>query len=157
MITLTSVDHIGAPPARVWNFLTNLHKGDTYLSWHPIDHKAFQLLSGDGQTVGSTFVATEMLGSKKFSLHYRLNRMRPQSYLEYGAAGILRPLRLASGSFTLEPSGTGHTKLIARVNIGYKLPIVDWLARMLVDTDALAKHMKEEGHYLNRALTTREG
>lgn len=157
MITLTSVDHVSAPREKVWRFLTSLHQGNNYLHWHPIDHKDFRLLSGDGQTVGSAFVAIEMLGDKRFSLHYRLNRIKPGRYLEYGAAGVLRPLRLASGSFELEPYGDAHTKLIARVHIGYKVPVIDWLARRFVDIDALAKHMKEEGHYLNRALTTKEG
>lgn len=157
MITLTSVDHVSAPPEKVWRFLTSLHQGNTYLRWHPNDHIDFRLLSGDGQTVGSTFVATEMLGNKRFNLHYRLNCMKPGRYLEYGAAGVLRLLRLASGSFELKPHGNAHTKLIAKVHIGYKVPIVDWLARRFVDMDALAKHMQEEGYYLNRALTIKEG
>ena len=154
MITLTSIDHVSAPPERVWHFLTHLHEGDTYLRWHPTDHKAFRLLGGDGQTVGSTFNAVEMLGGKKFSLKYRLNRTEPQKYLEYGAAGLLRPLRLVTGTFTLKPSGDNQTELVARVHIGYKLPVVDWLVRAFVDTAAITKHMNEEGQYLNKTLST---
>jgi len=157
MITLTSVDQVNAPPERVWQFLTRLHESDTYLQWHPADHKAFRLLIGDGQTVGSTFNAVEMLGGKKFSLSYRLNRAKPQKYLEYGASGLLRPLRLVTATFTLKPSGDQQTELTARVHIGYKLPVIDWLIRLFVNPSAIQKHMAEEGRYLNGALTTKEG
>ena len=153
MITLTSIDHVSAPPERVWHFLTHLHEGDTYLRWHPADHKAFRLLGGDGQTVGSTFNAVEMLGGKKFSLNYRLNRAESQRYLEYGAAGLLRPLRLVTGIFTLKPFGGDQTELVAQVHIGYKLPVIDWLVRAFVNTAAITKHMNEEGQYLNQALS----
>lgn len=154
MVTLTSVDHIDAPAERVWHFLTHLHEDDTYLRWHPKDHRAFRLLSGDGETVGSTFNAVEILGGKKFSLNYRLNRAESQKYLEYGAAGLLRPLHLASGSFELKPSGDNQTELVAKVHIGYKLPVIDWLIRIFVNPAAIAKHMNEEGQYLNKTLST---
>jgi hypothetical protein len=157
MITLTSVDHVNAPPEKVWHFLTHLHEGGTYLRWHPTDHKAFKLLSGDGKTVGSTFKAVEVLGDKKFSLNYRLNRVEPQKYLEYGAAGLLRPFQLATGSFTLKPFDDNHTELIAKVYIGYALPVIDWLIRVFVNPAVIGKHMDEEGHYLNKTLTTKEG
>ncbi len=153
MITLTSVDHVNAAPEKVWYFLTHLHEGDTYLRWHPADHKAFRLLSGDGKTVGSTFNAVEMLGGKKFSLKYRLKRAEPQKYLEYGAAGVLRPLRLATGTFTLKPSGDNQTELVAKVHIGYELPALDWLVRKVINLAAIEKHMDEEGYYLNQTLS----
>lgn len=152
MVTLTSVDYIGAPAERVWHFLTHLHEGDTYLRWHPKDHKAFRLLSGDGETVGSTFNAVEMLGGKKFSLKYQLDKAKPRQYLGYSAGGLLRPLRLASGSFTIKPVSAKHTKLTAVVNIGYRLPVLDWFVRKTVNLAAIEKHMDEEGHYLNMAL-----
>lgn len=152
MITLTSVDHIDAPPEQVWHFLTHLHEGDTYLSWHPADHKAFRLLGGDGKTVGSTFNAVEVLGGKRFSLTYRLNRAEPQHYLEYGAAGWLRPLSIASGSFTIKPLEKNKTELVAKVHIGYRLPIIDWLVPVFANTAAITRHMNEEGRYINEVL-----
>ncbi len=152
MITLTVIDHVSAPPEWVWHFLTHLHEGDTYLRWHPKDHKAFRLLGGDGETVGSTFNAVEVLGSKRFSLKYRLDRTERLRYLEYSASGLLRPLRLATGTFTLQPSGNDQTELRANVHIGYRLPIMDWLIRKIIDTEAIKKHMHEEGYYLNKAL-----
>jgi hypothetical protein len=154
MVTLTSIDRVNAPSERVWHFLTHLHEGDTYMRWHPIDHKAFRLLSGDGQTVGSTFNAVETLGGKKFNLRYRLNRAEPLKYLEYGAVGLWRPLRIARGSFMLKPSGSNQTELVAQVLIGYKIPILDWVIRVLVNTGAITKHMNEEGYYLNETLST---
>ena len=95
----------------------------------------------------------ETLGGKTFSLKYRLNRTEPEKYLEYGASGLLRPLRLASGSFTIEPFGS-HTKLVAQVHIGYKLPVIDWLVRAFVNPAAIRQHMIEEGQNLNKALST---
>jgi len=157
VITLTSVKQINASPEKVWHFLTHLHESDAYKQWHPKDHIAFRLRRGDGQSVGSTFTAVEMLGRKKFSLNYRLSHAEPQQYLAYGATGLLRPLNLASGSFTLAPISKNQTEFVAKIHIGYTLPIIDWLVHMFVDIKALTKHMDEEGEYLNQALKTKEG
>lgn len=153
VIVLTSVDHINAPPDRVWQFLTRLHEADNYLRWHPKDHKDFKLLRGDGRTIGSTFEAVEILGDKTFHLRYRLNRTEPLKHLEYGASGLLRPLHLVSASFALKLQDETRTKLIATIRMGYKLPIFDWLIPIFANTDAIQKHMNEEGYYLNQALT----
>lgn len=153
MITLSSVEQVNAPPEQIWHFLTHLHENNAYLSWHPRDHKSFKLLRGDGETVGSTFRAVEVLGGRKLSLTYRLNRTESQKYLEYGAAGWLRPLQLVIAAFALEPVCTNRTKLMAQVRIGYKLPIMDRLIRALINVPAINKHMNEEGYYINIALS----
>jgi len=109
-----SIDHVNTAPEKIWHFLTHLHEGDTYLRWRPTDHKAFKILHGDSQTVGSTFNAVEMIGGKRFSLKYRVNRVEPQKY-------------------------------------------IGWLIRRNVNLPAINKYMDEEGYYLNKALTTKEG
>ncbi len=159
MVTLTSVDHINASAERIWHFLTHLHEGSNYQRWHPTEHITWQLRSGDGETVGSTYYFAEMIGSKKLAFRFRLEEAERFKYLEYGASGPLRPLHIVTATFELKPLSRNKTELVAKVTIGYKLPIigsiVDWVARNMYDMTAITQHMNEEGYYLNEALTTK--
>lgn len=161
MITLTSVDHVSAPPEKVWHFLTHLHEGDNYQKWHPAEHIIWQLQAGDPETVGSTYYFAETLGGKKLASGFRLDKAVRSKYLEYGATGLLRPLHIVSATFALKEINMAKTELVAKVHIGYTMPIVgpfvDWIARKSYDMAAIQKHMAEEGYYLNGVLTTKEG
>lgn len=159
MITLTSTDHIHASPEQVWNFFTRLHEDDTYMRWHPVDHISWTLLNGDSEKVGSTYHFAEMIGGKKLASKFRLNKVERLKYLEYGVAGLLRPLNPVTATFTLIPQGKAKIDLIAKVQIGYTIPIigniVDWIARRCYDMTAVRQHMQEEGKYLNQALNSK--
>lgn len=156
MIILTSIDRINASPERVWHFLTHLHEGDRYHKWHPVEHITWQLKSGDSESVGSTYYFAEMIGNKKLAAGFRLNKVEKGSYLEYGSSGLPLPSDIVIITFELKPLGKDKTELIAKVRIGYNLPvvgsIVDWIARKLYDMAAVKRHMQEEGSYLNKAL-----
>lgn len=160
MITLTSIDHINASPEQVWHFLTHLHEDGAYKQWHPVEHIIWKQLGGDGETVGSTYHFAEMIGGKKLESGFRLDKAERLEYLEYGASGVLRPLRIVTATFDLKPLAQNKTELTAQVNIGYNLPIIgaviDWIARKTYDMTAVATHMREEGQYLDKALSEKK-
>jgi hypothetical protein len=152
VIVLRANTVIDASPDSIWHFLTHLHEQNNYQHWHPANHQSFALLQGDGETVGSVFRAVELLGGKRFRLTYRLVKMERLMYLEYSATGLVGLLHPVLATFVLKPLSNDKTEFVAEVRVGYKLPVIDWLARKSVNLAAISKHMDEEGRYLNQAL-----
>jgi carbon monoxide dehydrogenase subunit G len=135
---------IDAPPAEVWEWLSNM--ADRYTEWHP-DHVSADWVRGEPNRIGSRFEAVEYLAGHREKLRFELTEVEPPHAMEYhilGAHSILIP----RGRFLVLPAGTGcEFRAEIDIRLGFLLKRI--LRRRI---DALRRHMREEGLYLKRLL-----
>lgn len=156
MIHMThSIAIIGISPNDCWETLTAMNLGRNYLQWHPVDHRWFKLLKGDGKQVGSELRFCEEIAGKELIMSIAVTAARKDNYIEYGLAFPFSILHLGKQRFQFEQKG-GSTVFTSELILGYKVPIAaqvgDWLIGKFFHLEAISKHIEEEGSYFSEMV-----
>jgi len=127
-----------------------------YKEWHPKDHLAFDVLSGEDELhEGSVARAAERLGSFTLLFTFKITRVKADRELEWRATLPYRLINL-HGKFMLEERD-GTTEVTATACYGWPVPLLgrclDWIVESFFLKKALiTKHMREEGKYMRAAI-----
>lgn len=145
---------INASSEKVYYFLT--HIDTLYKKWHPKDHVFCHGIHGSLNKKRSIVHFFEWIGGFPLYLIAQTTKVEENHFLEYTPVFPFSLLRLGTGSFTIEKISNNKVKLIARADGGYNAPIVgpslDFIAKKLINFDAIRKHMKEEGENIKKYL-----
>lgn len=158
MITILEDSRVAASAERIWEFLVQLDPV-RYKAWHPVDHLDFrrQTEAVDDVGIGQRVYFKERIGKRVFRFSCVVVRSVPGTYVEFAPTGLARALRLGRGFFTLTPVGD-QAMVEAVVELGWDLPgigaMLDRLARVVLDVDALRRHMSEEAEFLEIYLAS---
>ncbi len=154
MITLKDSIEIAAGAEDVFKLLVRyLTTGEAYRSWHP-EHVELQWVKGEPVQEGSIMHAREYLQGHLHKLEYRVTKIVPNELIVYRP---LFPLSIiATGNiFKIEAKGKNRCVFSAEGYIRFPL----WLFKKIHKSHegkllASAKHMKEEGENIKKAVET---
>ena len=152
MITLKDSIEINGSAEKVFmqlaRYLTN---GESYKSWHP-EHVELQWIKGDPLQEGSILYVEEYLQGYLHKFKFRITRIVPDKLIAYRP---LFPLSvIATGNaFSIESKEESRCTFTAEGHIRFPL----WLFKKVHKSHegkliASAKHMKEEGENIKKAV-----
>ena len=151
-ITIQDSIEIKTTPEKIFDFLTHLHEGDNYKTWHPDDHVIIRWIQGKPWQEGSVVYGEEYIHGKLHKLKFLISKVVPNKTIEYTPASRLLRIYFPKNTFAIEQVGdtcvfTATTTLrigrLAKIFAGKKLEY---------GLSCVKKHMKEEGENLKSIL-----
>ncbi len=153
MITIKEETIINVSPESIFNFLTRIDS--LYKTWHPKDHVFCNVIYKDLNEHGCVFHFFEKVGGFPLYLIVRVSKIERNEYIEYKPIFPLSIFNLGMGSFTIERTSDKLSKLTARVEYGNRIALLDKIFQLFVKTEAIRKHLKEEGQNLKIYLESK--
>lgn len=134
MKTITTTIHINAPPATVWQVLTDL---PAYPQWNPLfPEAAGQIAEGDRLTL-----KTVLAGGRTMTVKPTILTVRPEAELRWSAG--IPGLIGGEHAFTLTPTGAGTELVQSETFRGILVPLSGkTLASAQTSYETLNKELK---------------
>ncbi len=151
MIHMKDTIEVKAPPEKVYAWLLQrMTNAESYKEWHP-DHVDLKWIKGPPMAEGSIIYAEEYLHGELHKLKFRITKVVPNQKIEYQS---LFPLSLLApgNQFLIQATPEGCV-----FTASGSLRIPEWLFKKMHKKhehklEATARHMKEEGENLKKAV-----
>lgn len=153
MISIKEETIIEASPENIFNFLSRIDS--LYKVWHPKDHVFCNVIYKDLNELGCVFHFLEKVGGFPLYLIVRVSKIERNEYIEFKPIFPLSMFNLGMGSFAIERVSDKLSKLTARVEYGNRFALLDKIFQLFVKTEALRKHIQEEGENLKKYLESK--
>ena len=153
MISIKEETIIEANPENIFNFLSRIDS--LYKVWHPKDHIFCKTLYKDLNERGCIFHFLEIIGGFPLYLILTVSKLKKNEFIEYKPIFPLSIFNLGMGSFAIERISDKLSKLTARVEYGNHFALLDKIFQLFVKTEAMRKHIQEEGQNLKKYLESK--
>ena len=149
MITIKEETIIEASPENIFNFLSRIDS--LYKVWHPKDHIFCRTIHKDLNDLGCVFHFLETIGGFPLYLIVRVTKIKMNEYIEYKPIFSSSRFNFGMGNFTIERISDNLSKLTACVEYGNDFGLLDKIFQLFVKTDAIRKHIQDEGQNIKRS------
>jgi len=153
MITIKEETIIETSPEAIFNFLSRIDS--FYKTWHPKDHIFCKSIYRDLNERGCLFHFLETIGGFPLYLILTVSKIKKNEYIEYRPVFPISILNIGMGSFTIQNISEHSSKLIAYVEYGNKLGLLDKILKLFIRPQTIKNHIQEEGENMKKYLEKR--